>query len=319
MSTCLTFIKITQIAAEFLFVHNPFSIIIDCYSVHLVLRLSIMSQEGQESTSGQGSQTFSAVENLMDDHDTPRNDTAPHNAFSRLRNKGLLELFTLTKVGASDFDAECLKCGRFTKKEASSRLVEHIRTCYSDLEILNQVLAEHEAYERQQLAKKSASLEKNAASDKTKIANDLVLTFIGQNALPFSSVDSSSFKELVSFLDPKYKPPSAWAVATKLAPARSMSYESQLRQEIDSIDDFTLTIEFDPWSSNSGMSVLAIVLTRPSGESSLVDLIDISAEPHTGQFFADAAVYSPRSAGINSRKINAIISDEASSPLEKSS
>jgi len=155
-------------------------------------------------------------------------------------------------------------------------------------------------------------LEKTDGKERISNINQLVLTFMGQNALPFSLSNSSSFRKLLNELEPRYKVPSTWAFSSKLAPERVGQYNDSLRCEINAAEDFSMTIEFDRWSSNSGMSVLAVVLTRPSGRSSLLDLLDTSSESHTGEFLASAAIGSLESVNFDLKKINVIVSDEAS-------
>ena len=85
-----------------------------------------------------------------------------------------------------------------------------------------------------------------------------------------------------------------------------------MRQAINSLEDFTVTIEFDAWTSTTGQSILAVVLTRLGGESWLLDLVYIFGEAHTADFFSSTAIATMHSADIDLKKINSIISDEAS-------
>jgi len=155
------------------------------------------------------------------------------------------------------------------------------------------------------------NLQRVSGSARTGAINQLILTFLGQNALPYNVVSSTSFRELLPVLEPRYKIPSTWTFAQKLAPARVELYEAGKRREINSLEDFSVCIEFDAWSSHSGQSLLAVVLTRPGGKSSLLDLVDISAVSHTAEFLAGTFVESIKGSIIDPKKINVIISDEA--------
>ena len=191
-------------------------------------------------------------------------------------------------------------------------MVDHIRSCYCNREARDQVLAEYEQFTSQQIAKKIANQDRGLGKKSREEIDGLILTFIGQNALPFSIVGSSSFRRLLSALDSRYQMVSVGALAYRLAPERARKYSRELMDEIRAGKDFSNTLEFDGWTSNSGQSVLAIVVTRPTGKAALLDLVDISADPHTGEYISETAIKSIQTSGIELSKLNAIISHEAS-------
>jgi len=229
----------------------------------------------------------------------------------KIKYKGLLKLFNFVRDGRYK-DVECLNCLKKSKKASSFRMVDHIRLCYYNKEARDQVLAEYTANLKNQVATKSAKYAKLSESEVHKALDELVLTFFGQNALPFSIVGSASFRQLLRALKPEYRAPTSYYLSQNLAPARILEYAEKLRKEINESENFFVTLEFDAWTSYSGLSILAVVITRPSGKSTLLDLIDISASQHTGEFLASTAITSVESSNIERKKINAIISDEAS-------
>jgi len=227
----------------------------------------------------------------------------------RIRHKGLTELFNYSKQGLYN-DCECLKCGKGFPKNKLDRLIKHIRECAADEAIRDEILEEWKKFNEKKITKAS-----NAEPDPQDPSDDidqLVLTFIGQNALPYSITRSSSFQALIAALDKDYTLPTPYKLSRRLAPSRAAANLESVRLRINGGYDFAITVEFDAWTSNSGMSILGIVLTAKNGDSALLDLVDISAKSHTAEYLAKCAISSLRTARIKMTKLNAITSDEAS-------
>jgi len=103
-----------------------------------------------------------------------------------------------------------------------------------------------------------------------------------------------------------------YALAHRLAPRTARESLVAVCNCINSSEDFAITLEFDAWTSHTGLSVLGIILTSENGDSELLDLLDISADPHTAEYLAECAMISLKNSPIRLLKLNAITSDEAS-------
>ena len=223
---------------------------------------------------------------------------------------GLGELFNYERIG-KDYNAECLKCGKLQLKAKLNRLIDHIKYCAADDSVRDEVIQEY----INMRARKTGKSEEEASKLSSFLSADVdqnVLTFIGQNALPYSITQSSSFQRLVASLNGRYHLPSPYKLSRKLAPIRAAENLAAVCNRVNDGDDFAITVEFDAWTSNSGMSILGIVLTTRGGDSALLDLLDISEDPHTAEYLVACAVTSLDTAGIEPSKLNAITSDEAS-------
>lgn len=75
--------------------------------------------------------------------------------------------------------------------------------------------------------------------------------------------------------------------------------------------NYSLTIEFDAYTSRV-RSLMAMVITTKSGDSTLFDLVDMSGEVHTVEYLKDIALNSLRKTVLSENKFNSIVSDEAS-------
>ena len=156
----------------------------------------------------------------------------------KVHHKSLLELFSFEREGVY-YNTECLNCGKATKKDCPSRMVKHIRKCYWNKDARDQVLAEYEDMLKRRIATNTEEAARNAGTDRTGSINELVLSFIGKNALPYSVVNSTSFRALLNSLEPRYRVPSTWTFAYKLGPVRLRRYGQALHRELDSMEDFS--------------------------------------------------------------------------------
>jgi len=137
----------------------------------------------------------------------------------------------------------------------------------------------------------------------------MILTFMAQNALPFSIMGSSSVRILLYELNPRDEIVSINALAYDPAVAGAHRYSLDLKVEIVEGNHFSVTIEFDAWTSNFGQRVLAVVVTCWNGKASLIDLVDISGELRTGEFLATTAIYYIQASVMELSKMKAIVSD----------
>jgi len=126
----------------------------------------------------------------------------------RVRYKGLFELFNFIRDGKY-FNAECYNCGTTMKKAQSGRMVSHIKGCYCDRAARDNVIDEFRMFTARQIAKKERTVERVMGQEKKDAINDLILTFVGKNALPFHIVNTSSFIRLLNALDLNYEVVSA--------------------------------------------------------------------------------------------------------------
>lgn len=99
-------------------------------------------------------------------------------------------------------------------------------------------------------------------------------------------------------------------ITTSILPNRVAKIKEEALSNFDSVP-YSVTIEFDGWRSDSGLSILAVVASDTGGNATLIDLLDISGFQHTGEFLAEKVTNSLQNFGVKQRSVNAFVSDEA--------
>lgn len=92
------------------------------------------------------------------------------------------------------------------------------------------------------------------ASRKAKI-NDLVADVIAENNLPFRFVESQKFRELISYLEPNFKPPCAETMKT-IIESKAAELRSNIKRDLETADHLALVT--DNWTSSTNDSYMAI-------------------------------------------------------------
>jgi len=237
----------------------------------------------------------------------------PSDRKKRLETIGRVFLFRKSSDQHNE-DAKCKGCGSQFLKVKNERLVNHARKCEDlDQDLKQELVAEFEEHmSRKQKRQHSSSLGEHDLEQIQHHRESLLVDLIATNSLPLSLVESSELKEFVGALDPSFKLISRKKLTSTLVPERALSIFNSTISALRKAPRFTLTIEFDGWTSVSGVGLMALVVTTKIGNSALVDLVDISSEMHTGQYLADIACRSIERCGIPLSNFNTIITDEAS-------
>lgn len=250
----------------------------------------------------------------------PEDNSSTRQDFEKFRSR-YPELFELYRFVPSDDNkgrnAICNTCNKTFKKYKPSRIIEHSRRdCLeSDQELVQRLLDRCDEYAAQQAEKLEDTPTERTKAKIEKIQtdlDDLIVYFISVHSLPISILISNEFKDIVSKISMNYKLPSRRKFTCNFLPAKAASYFKNAMSKLQECDNYTLTLEFDEWTSKAGMSLLAVTITTLSGHSLLLDLIDITNEHHSALLIAEKAIIAMKKSGIPERKFNAIVSDEAS-------
>lgn len=74
---------------------------------------------------------------------------------------------------------------------------------------------------------------------------------------------------------------------------------------------YTITLEFDSWTSGAGMALLAITLTSLKGRSILLDLVDTTGVQHDSNYITYCVINSLDKNNVPHDKICGVASDQA--------
>lgn len=211
------------------------------------------------------------------------------------------DLFAVSGRDTSHKDASCEACGSIILKYKIERLVKHVEVC-------NKINKRSKEALKQQLR----GIDDDPHVLVNQNAVDTAVTkLVAVNALPLSVVDSPEFRKLCKLLDPTAKILTRKTLTQKILPGLAVKSMSRLKKQIKSSPDYSLTLEFDGWTSRAGENLLGIIVTLPNGASVLLDLVNISGEHHTGAVIANIALKSIQASGIKKTRFNCIVTDEA--------
>lgn len=209
----------------------------------------------------------------------------------------LSRVYTRNKI-SKRFENSCSGCHKIFKTNDTRRLGHHARNCTKLESDLRKTIAE-------MLDDCNSQLK---MTDETKKVSILVAEFLIENNVPVRSVDSVTFKKLVSFLKPGIRIHSRQIYSDRIlhildrdARSRSMRRLAQSEKQV--------SVEFDHWKDATSRNLLAIVLTFVDGSRYLSDLRDVSLCSQTGEEIASNLEDSLESISIS---INSIVSDSAS-------
>lgn len=151
---------------------------------------------------------------------------------------------------------------------------------------------------------------RQCSGDRKKIIDSLVSNVITDNNLPFTFVESKSFRELMRYSEPNYQPPCRETVK-KLIKDKSSLLKDTIKNEIKNCDYLSLTT--DCWTSGTNDSYMAITcsyildwkIKSPVLETKFLE------ERHYADYLADQMNESIRDWEIEDRVV-AIVHDNAS-------
>lgn len=237
----------------------------------------------------------------------------------RFRTVPALSTLFLWRVSPTDSrsrDCKCSACGLTNMKTKVERCMNHLKTCPKRDQIDPLVVAEA----RQQFAKTVAGekvQEKTARKigqneQKSSEIDIMLVELIAVNLLPVSLVEAEELSAIIKEAFPFYKIPSRKKLSSRLIPrvaedARKVAFDALKREP-----SYSLTLECDAWTSVAGTSVVAITLTRHTGESYLLELSDASKERHTAEYLADLVANVLTAKEVPLKRINCLVTDEAS-------
>lgn len=204
-------------------------------------------------------------------------------------------------------DAKCMACGKISNKTKPERAVDHAVTCpmqdlYDD-NALDQLKAQAD-----EIINRSTS---STNSNDTEV-DQLVTELIAVNLLPIRLVSSRELRNLVSKISLHYKLPNRKKFTNVMLANHAKRLQNAAMVSLLNAPNYSLTIECDCWTSRSNTSVIAVVITRHTGESTLVDLIDASDRRHTSENLVDMILPAVDATGIEKTKFNCMVTDEAS-------
>lgn len=140
----------------------------------------------------------------------------------------------------------------------------------------------------------------------------MVVDLVAINMLPLSIVKSDELLALTRKVSPTYALPSRKKFSTKLLSKRAQAVRALALESSRQAPNHSLTLECDSWTSLAGVSVVAIILNRHTGESFVLDLADASGARHTSEYLAGIVLDSLRAREVPIKKINCLVTDEAS-------
>ena len=128
-------------------------------------------------------------------------------------------------------------------------------------------------------------------------------------SLPFSIAEHPLFKSLVSSLRPGYQPSSRQAVSNKLLDKCHDKYQAVMKQLLN---NKTVTMEQDGWSSVQNDPVIAISVVSGDGKGYFVDAKDTGTTHKTAEackaMFEDSKSHTETTYGC---KIRSFVTDNA--------
>lgn len=224
-----------------------------------------------------------------------------------------------TQPNSRDKTARCKYCQKAFPSYKLNRLVKHAYSCrkLEDEEpaLLLQLKDEVVAYERRM--KEAENLDSRstyralAGQGRAQMINRLLVKFVACNALPLSTIQSTEFGEILSLIDKTYKPPSPTTFRSRDIAQHANSCYNTVVEKLRKSKEYELTLEIDGWSC-SKFSLLGIIVTLPSGSSTLLNLLDVTSVSHTASNLSRAVTRELESHNLPSRKFNCVVSDEAS-------
>lgn len=201
----------------------------------------------------------------------------------------------------------CLFCSTKQQNCGIKRLARHAIACKS-LEVENPELKQLIKTKFQELPFVSGS-QQEMNNDRLNLQ---WIRILAHRNISFSFMDDLGLRKWLKENCPHFKPASRRLMASKYLPYESNSVSKQLSLLVENSSDFFLSVEFDHMTDTmSHRSILGIIATMTNGSRLLIALKDVTLFGKSS-----AEILRPLKESLNqynSRKINSIISDSASS------
>lgn len=202
-------------------------------------------------------------------------------------------------------DALCVGCGKVIVKSKVSRLIYHAKKCSaSDEKLVKQLEQNHKVIESKKFGVKIEKKSKPEVKKLQKNYDDLIVECITVNCLPLNTINSKEFKNIWSNIDSSYQLPSKERLNVLLSNRAGTETNKFINKSKD-CDNYSLTIELIGSSS-----LMAVIVSNQNGNSTLIDLVDISSDPNSSTNLAAKALESIKSTKIPEQKFNAILTDD---------
>lgn len=140
----------------------------------------------------------------------------------------------------------------------------------------------------------------------------LLINFVCVNTLPFKLIESQHFRSFLRELLPDYKPPTRQRLAGSLLHQRAEQCRIKIRDELRKVPDYSLSVEFDGWTTPTGEKWIAICLTQSDGHADLIELVDLTMFRIDASLYAKKVYDAVQCLRIPLKKLNAVVSDNES-------
>lgn len=141
---------------------------------------------------------------------------------------------------------------------------------------------------------------------------DLIGKMICSDLLPFKTVENEGFRNLISYLEPRYRIPDRTTFSRKIIPELYQSVQCKVRECLETIEHVSITT--DMWSTNACEDFMSLtthfVDANYEHKSLCLDVIPFSLPTHTAQSIATVLNESLQLWGIHD-KIHAVVTDNA--------
>lgn len=242
------------------------------------------------------------------------------NSYGSIRFDALNSIFDRhTERNSKERTAECKYCDRVFSSYKLNRLVKHAYSCrkLEDkepallLQLKDEVIAYEERRKEAENRDSRSTYRALAGQERAQMITRLLVKFVACNALPLSTIQSTEFAEILCLIDKKYKPPSPTTFRSRdVAHHAKNCYETVMGKLLKG-QDYELALELDGWSC-SKFHLIGIIVTLPSGCSTLLNLLDITSIAHTASNLSRAVIRELESHNLSPKKFNCVVSDEAS-------
>lgn len=214
----------------------------------------------------------------------------------------LNKLFNFVRAPNGRLNASCKFCPKVAGSCKAVRLIQHSLNCEkSKSKYVNELRRDME---------KANEKDRRDPNYKQKIIR-LIVDLIAVNSLPLSFADSAGFRDFMHLIDPTIKIPGRHALTYTHVPNRAKEIHQGNLTLLSAQSKYSLTLEFDGWTSKGNVCILSVVVTDEAGRSTLIDLIDITGEKHDADVISNHIITTMRESGLKSNLFNCMVTDGA--------
>lgn len=205
------------------------------------------------------------------------------------KNPSLSEVYDIARRTGSIYDATCSFCNREWKAVKTGRLLQHAFECDKVSRILkDEIIKGIRSPQPSSYIKENHQMQREA--------NYLLVDFLASSCIPVRSLCFNRFKNFIFRLQLDYKLPGKIRLRSEIILAADKSQQKAL-EALKKEPDYSLSIEFDVWSSRTELFLIAIGLTTSDGRSFVADLVDCS-DGSSANIFYEQVMASLRSLGL---------------------